>query len=115
MRPIYRGRVLLSLKTEIDDEVGFSGNGVETEPAAPIIEVNITINEIFCYSFFFISFEHEPDAKLHAMMAHCVRRSGVDQTTTNIIVIALFFTLVRSIDINEAGVQKNMQIYCFST
>lgn len=45
MRPIYRGRVLLSLKTEIDDPDGSTSTGVETEPTAPIIEVYNTTND----------------------------------------------------------------------
>ncbi|KAK9306192.1 hypothetical protein QLX08_003081 [Tetragonisca angustula] len=36
--PFYRGRVLVSLKTEIDDSEITSGINVETELAAPIIE-----------------------------------------------------------------------------
>ncbi|KAK1117439.1 hypothetical protein K0M31_016643 [Melipona bicolor] len=36
--PFYRGRVLVSLKTEIDDSETTSGISVETELAAPIIE-----------------------------------------------------------------------------
>ncbi|XP_034943562.1 otoferlin [Chelonus insularis] len=38
MRPIYQGRVLLSLKTEIDDSGSPIISGVDTEPIAPIIE-----------------------------------------------------------------------------
>jgi len=37
--PLYRGRVLLSLKTEMDDPEASSGIGVETVPTFPIIEV----------------------------------------------------------------------------
>lgn len=37
--PLYRGRVLLSLKTEMDDLEASPGIGVETVPAFPIIEV----------------------------------------------------------------------------
>lgn len=37
--PLYRGRVLVSLKTEIDDSEMASGISTKTEPAAPIIEV----------------------------------------------------------------------------
>lgn len=37
--PLYRGRVLLSLKTEIDDPEASPGIGVKTVPAFPIIEV----------------------------------------------------------------------------
>jgi len=37
--PLYRGRVLLSLKTEMDDPEASSEIGVETVPAFPIIEV----------------------------------------------------------------------------
>ncbi|XP_076375559.1 otoferlin [Megalopta genalis] len=36
--PFYRGRVLLSLKTEMDDPEASTGIGTETEPTAPIIE-----------------------------------------------------------------------------
>ncbi|XP_015125981.1 otoferlin [Diachasma alloeum] len=38
VRPIYRGRVLLSLKTEIDDPGMSGGAGVDVEPATPIME-----------------------------------------------------------------------------
>lgn len=37
--PLYRGRVLLSLKTEMDDPEASPGIGVETAPAFPIKEV----------------------------------------------------------------------------
>ncbi|XP_046143744.1 otoferlin-like [Osmia bicornis bicornis] len=36
--PFYRGRLLLSLKTEMDDPEASSGIGAETEPTPPIIE-----------------------------------------------------------------------------
>ncbi|XP_024943161.1 otoferlin [Cephus cinctus] len=39
--PIYRGRVLLSLRTEIEDPEASSATGTETEPAAPIIEKSL--------------------------------------------------------------------------
>ncbi|KAG7207640.1 hypothetical protein KM043_009260 [Ampulex compressa] len=39
--PFYRGRVLLSVKTEMDDPEASPAVGVETEPAAPIIEKNL--------------------------------------------------------------------------
>ena len=42
--PIYRGRLLFSLKTEIDDPESSSVPGVEVEPAAAIIEVSIMKN-----------------------------------------------------------------------
>ncbi|XP_076243958.1 fer-1-like protein 6 [Calliopsis andreniformis] len=38
---IYRGRVLFSLKTEMDDPEASSGVGAEIEPIAPIIEVKL--------------------------------------------------------------------------
>lgn len=37
--PFYRGRVLVSLKTEIDDSETISGISTQTELAVPIIEV----------------------------------------------------------------------------
>lgn len=37
--PFYRGRVLLSMKTEMDDSEAMAGLSVETDLAAPIIEV----------------------------------------------------------------------------
>ena len=55
MRPIYRGRVLLSLKTEIDDPERSCSASVETEPTAPIIEVNI-INGLPLYKHSVTSF-----------------------------------------------------------
>ncbi|KAI4482752.1 hypothetical protein M0804_008605 [Polistes exclamans] len=39
--PFYRGRVLLSLKTEMDDPETSPRIGIETEPAAPIIEKSL--------------------------------------------------------------------------
>lgn len=40
--PFYRGRVLLSLKTEMDDsETTTAGISAEREHAAPIIEVHL--------------------------------------------------------------------------
>ncbi|XP_011877854.1 PREDICTED: otoferlin-like [Vollenhovia emeryi] len=39
--PLYRGRVLLSLKTEMDDPEASPGIGVETVPAFPIIEKSL--------------------------------------------------------------------------
>ncbi|XP_012058513.1 PREDICTED: otoferlin-like [Atta cephalotes] len=43
--PLYRGRVLLSLKTEMDDPESSSGIGVETIPAFPIIEKSLWLTE----------------------------------------------------------------------
>ncbi|EZA54735.1 Otoferlin [Ooceraea biroi] len=43
--PLYRGRVLLSLKTEMDDPEPSPGIGVETVPAFPIIERNLWSTE----------------------------------------------------------------------
>lgn len=44
--PLYRGRVLVSLKTEIDDSEMTSGISVKRELAVPIIEVCIDIFHI---------------------------------------------------------------------
>ncbi|XP_076223010.1 otoferlin [Nomia melanderi] len=46
--PFYRGRVLLSLKTEMDDPEASARIGVETEPAAPIIENRLWRTEEYC-------------------------------------------------------------------
>ncbi|KAG5335930.1 OTOF protein, partial [Acromyrmex charruanus] len=43
--PLYRGRVLLSLKTEMDDLEASPGIGVETIPASPIIEKSLWSTE----------------------------------------------------------------------
>ncbi|XP_036143415.1 otoferlin [Monomorium pharaonis] len=43
--PLYRGRVLLSLKTEMDDPEASPGIGVETVPAFPIIEKSLWSTE----------------------------------------------------------------------
>ncbi|XP_067216226.1 otoferlin-like isoform X2 [Linepithema humile] len=43
--PLYRGRVLLSLKTEMDDPEASPGIGVETAPAFPIIEKSLWSTE----------------------------------------------------------------------
>ncbi|XP_024871101.1 otoferlin-like [Temnothorax curvispinosus] len=43
--PLYRGRVLLSLKTEMDDPEASPGIGVETVPVFPIIEKSLWSTE----------------------------------------------------------------------
>lgn len=51
--PLYRGRVLLSLKTEMDDPEASPGIRVETLSAFPIIEV-IQFIAILYYRDYFI-------------------------------------------------------------
>ncbi|XP_076648742.1 otoferlin [Halictus rubicundus] len=46
--PFYRGRVLLSLKTEMDDPEASTGIGTEIEPTAPIIEDRLWATEEYC-------------------------------------------------------------------
>ncbi|XP_015435492.1 PREDICTED: otoferlin-like [Dufourea novaeangliae] len=46
--PLYRGRVLLSLKTEMEDPETSSRIGAETEPTAPIIENRLWRTEQYC-------------------------------------------------------------------
>lgn len=56
--PLYRGRVLVSLKTEMDDPNASPGIGVETVSTFPIIEV-IRFLKILYFFAVRVLFMHE--------------------------------------------------------
>lgn len=55
--PLYRGRVLLSLKTEMDDPEASPGIRVETLSAFPIIEVIQFIAILYFRDCYFIQLQ----------------------------------------------------------